>query len=97
MEFATLYSLYRFQSPSINFGTVAVICISLLLAGCPQIDFNRAPHELDEKIYAGKINWLSLNIPALNYALMACALQEAERNNQAIKLQQTQTQQQQSP
>jgi hypothetical protein len=72
-----------------NFGTVAVICISLLLAGCPQIDFNRAPHELDEKIYAGKINWLSLNIPALNYALMACALQEAERNNQAIKLQQT--------
>ena len=72
-----------------SFVTAAVIFISLLLTGCPKVDVNRAPHELDEKIYAGKINWLSLNIPALNYALMACALQEAERNNQAIKLQQT--------
>jgi hypothetical protein len=72
-----------------SFVTVAVICLSLLLTGCPQVDVNRAPQPLDEEVDAGKMNWLSPNIPALNYALMACALQEAERINQAIKLQQT--------
>jgi hypothetical protein len=35
------------------------------------------------------MNWLSPNIPALNLALMACALQEAEHNKQAMELQQT--------
>jgi hypothetical protein len=31
-----------------SFVTVAAISISLLLAGCPQVDVNRAPHRLDE-------------------------------------------------
>ena len=37
-------------------GMIAVIGISLLLAGCPQLDINRAPHQLDGDIYTGKIN-----------------------------------------
>jgi hypothetical protein len=72
-----------------SFGTVAIIGISLLLAGCPQLDTYHAPHRLDGDIYAGKMNWLSPNIPALNVALMACALQDAEHNKQAMELQQT--------
>ncbi|MCB1659285.1 MAG: hypothetical protein KDI39_13775 [Pseudomonadales bacterium] len=72
-----------------SFGTVAVIGISLLLAGCPQLDTYHAPHRLDGDIYAGKIDWLSPNIPALNVALMACALQDAEHNKQAMELKQT--------
>jgi hypothetical protein len=69
-----------------SFGTVAVIGISLLLAGCPKF---HAPHRLDGDIYAGKMDWLSPNIPALNVALMACALQDAEHNKQAMELKQT--------
>ena len=72
-----------------SFVTVAAISISLLLAGCPQVDVNRTPHELDEMIYTGKINWLSPNLPALNLALMACALQEAQHLKQEKELQQT--------
>ncbi len=72
-----------------SFGTVAIIGISLLLAGCPQLDTYHAPHRLDGDIYAGKVNWLSPNIPALNDALLACALQDAEHNKQAMELQQT--------
>ena len=72
-----------------SFVTVAVISISLLLAGCPQVDVNRTPHELDEMIYTGKMNWLSPNLPALNLALMACALQEAQHLKQEKALQQT--------
>ena len=70
-------------------GRVAAICLSLLLAGCPQMDINRASHRLDGDINAGQMNWLSPNIPALNLALMACVLQDAEHNMQAIKLQHT--------
>ena len=72
-----------------SFVTVAAISISLLLAGCPQVDVNRTPHELDEMIYTGKMNWLSPNLPALNLALMACALQEAQHLKQEKALQQT--------
>jgi len=72
-----------------SFVTVAAISISLLLAGCPKVDVNRTPHELDEMIYTGKINWLSPNLPALNLALMACALQEAQHLKQEKALQQT--------
>ena len=72
-----------------SFVTVAAISISLLLAGCPQVDVNRTPHELDEMIYTGKMNWLSPNLPALNLALMACALQEAQHLKQEKELQQT--------
>lgn len=72
-----------------NIGTVVGIGISLLLAGCPKIDVNRVPHQLDSNINAGKMNWLSPNIPALNDALLACALQDAEHNKQAMELQQT--------
>lgn len=72
-----------------SFGTVAVIGISLLLAGCPQLDTYHAPHRLDGDIDAGKMNWLSPNIPALNVALIDCALQDAEHNKQAMELQQT--------
>ena len=68
---------------------VAAISISLLLAGCPKVDVNRTPHELDEMIYTGKMNWLSPNLPALNLALMACALQEAQHLKQEKALQQT--------
>ncbi len=70
-------------------GRVAAICLSLLLAGCPQMDINRASHPLDNTVNAGKMDWLSPNIPALNVALMACVLQDAEYNMQAIKLQHT--------
>ena len=72
-----------------SFVTVAAISISLLLAGCPKVDVNRTPHELDEMIYTGKMNWLSPNLPALNLALMACALQEAQHLKQEKALQQT--------
>ena len=72
-----------------SFVTVAAISISLLLAGCPQVDVNRTPHGLDEMIYTGKMNWLSPNLPALNLALMACALQEAQHLKQEKALQQT--------
>lgn len=72
-----------------SFVTVAAISISLLLAGCPKVDVNRTPHELDEMIYTGKMNWLSPNLPALNLALMACALQEAQHLKQEKELQQT--------
>ena len=72
-----------------SFGMIAVIGISLLLAGCPQLDTYHAPHRLDGVIYAGKMDWLLLNIPALNVALMACALQDTEHNKQAMELQQT--------
>jgi hypothetical protein len=40
-------------------------------------------------IYTGKMNWLSPNLPALNLALMACALQEAQHLKQEKALQQT--------
>ena len=70
-------------------ATIAVIGFSLLFAGCSKMDINRASHRLDGDINAGQMNWLSPNIPALNLALMACVLQEAEHNVQVMELQQT--------
>ncbi len=72
-----------------SFVTVAVIFLSLLLTGCPQIDVNRAPQPLDEKVDAGKMDWLSPNIPALNLALMACVVQDKKHFEQEKALQQT--------
>ena len=72
-----------------SFGTVAIIGISLLLTACPQLDTYHAPHRYDGEINAGKMDWLLLNIPALNTALMNCVLQGIEHNMQAIELKMT--------
>jgi len=71
-----------------SFVTVAVIFFSLLLTGCPQLDINRAPQPLDEEVDAGKMDWLSPNIPALNTALMACFVQDKKQLEQEKALQQ---------
>jgi hypothetical protein len=72
-----------------SFVTAAVIFISLLLTGCPKVDVNRVPQPLDEEVDAGKIDWLSPNIPILNLALMACIVQDKKHLEQEKALQQT--------
>jgi hypothetical protein len=72
-----------------SFVTAAVIFISLLLTGCPKVDVNRVPQPLDEEVDAGKIDWLSPNIPTLNLALMACMVQDKKHLEQEKALQQT--------
>jgi hypothetical protein len=61
----------------------------LLLTGCPKVDVNRVPQPLDEEVDAGKIDWLSPNIPTLNLALMACMVQDKKHLEQEKALQQT--------